>query len=109
MNEDSKAPLLLGRPFLETSRDLIFLELGHLFIRIQYEDIIFDVFKVMSHYIENPQCYCIDVVEDTVEEYSQSESPLLPIKCQLCYLLNGLLWILLTWLRKDKIENFRNV
>lgn len=32
----------------------------------------------MCHRIENPQCYCVDLLKDLVGEVSQSESLLFP-------------------------------
>lgn len=57
MEEDAKIPIILGRPFLKTRRALIELELNELILRFQDENVIFNVFKVMHHHNENPQCH----------------------------------------------------
>jgi hypothetical protein len=71
---------LLERLFLSNGRTLIDMELGESMLRFQNEQVIFNVFQVMRHWNENPQCYSVDVVEDLVEKVSQNESPMLSIE-----------------------------
>jgi hypothetical protein len=59
---------------------VIDVELGEPILRFQNEQVIFNVFQVMRHWNENPQCYRVDVVEDLVEKVSQNESPMLSIE-----------------------------
>lgn len=46
----------------------------------QDDRVIFNVFETMHHHNEKSQCYYVDLVKYVVEEVSQNESPLLPIK-----------------------------
>lgn len=64
VSEDSKTPLLLGRPFLATCRALTHVELGELRLRFNKEKIVFNVYEVKKHPKDNPQCYRIDIVEE---------------------------------------------
>ncbi|XP_045831665.1 uncharacterized protein LOC123923067 [Trifolium pratense] len=55
MEEDGNwEPLLLGRPFLATSRALIDVELGELMLRMEDEKIVFNVFETMKSYDGDP-------------------------------------------------------
>lgn len=67
MPEDSKKPLLLGRPFLAKDRALIDVKLGELILRFKQEKVMFNVLDTMNHGKENAQCYKIDIVEETVQ------------------------------------------
>ncbi|MED6122751.1 hypothetical protein PIB30_042800 [Stylosanthes scabra] len=50
MVEDPGAPLILGRPFLATSRALIDMEKGELILRVHEENLILNVYKPMNHH-----------------------------------------------------------
>lgn len=52
--EDAKIPLVLGRRILETSIDLIDVELCEHILRFQDEKMIFNIFEEMCHHNENP-------------------------------------------------------
>ncbi|MCH84230.1 hypothetical protein A2U01_0005061, partial [Trifolium medium] len=55
MEEDGNwEPLLLGRPFLATSRALIDVELGELMLRTDDQKIVFNVFETMKCYDGDP-------------------------------------------------------
>jgi hypothetical protein len=49
MDEDEKVPLILGRPFLATSRAMINVFGGKLTLRVDDESVTFDVKNSMSH------------------------------------------------------------
>ncbi|KAI3811300.1 hypothetical protein L1987_21021 [Smallanthus sonchifolius] len=49
MDEDEKVPLILGRPFLATARALIDVCDGKLTLRVNQEEVTFDVAKSMKH------------------------------------------------------------
>ncbi|KAL0416474.1 UNVERIFIED_CONTAM: hypothetical protein Slati_3479300 [Sesamum latifolium] len=49
MEEDKYIPLILGRPFLATSRALIDVQKGQLTLRVNEEHVVFNVFKPMKY------------------------------------------------------------
>jgi hypothetical protein len=67
MEEDKDIPLILGRPFLATSRALIDVEKGQLNLRFDEEHITFSVFNVMDEHVKLDKCYQIDVVEEVLQ------------------------------------------
>jgi hypothetical protein len=80
MAEDEEMPLILGRPFLATGRALIDVERGELMLRFHKEQVVFNIFEAMKHQDENPKCYRIDVVEETVEDHSLESQPIQPME-----------------------------
>ena len=60
MEEDENVPIILGRPFLATSRALIDVQMGELKLRVENEGAVFHVFSVI--YI--PTCCKVEVVKE---------------------------------------------
>jgi hypothetical protein len=79
IKEDSEVPLLLGRPFLATGRALIDLELGEIKLRVNDEEVSFNVFEAMRHKKEDLQSYKVDFIDEILEEESKLESPSMAI------------------------------
>jgi hypothetical protein len=67
MEENSEVPILLGRPFLATGRALIDVEMGDLMLRLNNEQINFNIFEGMKNLDDNPQCFKVEVVEKSAE------------------------------------------
>lgn len=63
MEEDLNIPLILGRPFLATGRALIDLYDGKMIIRVDIEQIIFNVLKAMKHPLTSDTCCQVDVLD----------------------------------------------
>ncbi|XP_050914858.1 uncharacterized protein LOC127129774 [Lathyrus oleraceus] len=78
MPKDTETPLLLGRPFLATSRALIDVERGELIIQFNKEQEIFNVFEAMKHAQEDLQCYQIDLIDKLIKNVSKEEGPSSP-------------------------------
>ena len=70
MEEDEEIPIILGRPFLATSRAMIDVQKGELKLRVQDDEVRFSVFDVVRHPAESDACFMIEAVEAIV--YSQS-------------------------------------
>ena len=66
MEEDKEIPIILGRPFLATSRAMIDVQRGELKLRVQDEEVKFNVFKVVRHPTESDTCFMIETVEAIV-------------------------------------------
>ena len=49
MKEDVEVPLILGRSFMKTTKVLIDVDYGKLTMRVQDEEVNFNVFEAMSH------------------------------------------------------------
>uniref|UniRef100_A0A1S3XJG9 Uncharacterized protein n=1 Tax=Nicotiana tabacum TaxID=4097 RepID=A0A1S3XJG9_TOBAC len=64
---DKEIPIILGRPFLATGRALIDCETGELKMRLNDEEITFNVQKSMRRLSEFVNCSLIDVVDVIVE------------------------------------------
>ncbi|XP_022632086.1 uncharacterized protein LOC111240745 [Vigna radiata var. radiata] len=64
MEENGDAPLILGRPFMKTTSIVIDVENGKLKVRVQDEEVNFDVFQAMSHRKDDKSCFQVDIVEE---------------------------------------------
>ncbi|GKA31958.1 reverse transcriptase domain-containing protein [Tanacetum coccineum] len=73
MEEDSKVPLILGRPFLHTADAVIRVKQKQLNLGVGSERMTFSIDFVMRHsYSNNDTCFSIDVVYEILEEYFDS-------------------------------------
>ncbi|XP_075109319.1 uncharacterized protein LOC107811093 [Nicotiana tabacum] len=83
---DEKIPIILGRPFLATGRALIDCETGELKMRLNDEEIIFNVQKSMRRPCEFANCSLIDAVDVIV----QSDDEVLTVEDPLAACLTNL-------------------
>ncbi|GKA61181.1 reverse transcriptase domain-containing protein [Tanacetum coccineum] len=69
MEEDSKVPLILGRPFLHTADAVIRVKQKQLNLGVGTERMIFNIDSVMKHsYSNDDTCFSIDVIDEILEE-----------------------------------------
>ncbi|KAK1439692.1 hypothetical protein QVD17_05512 [Tagetes erecta] len=67
MDEDKNVPLILGRPFLATARALIDVCTGRLTLRVDDEEVTFDVGRSMQHpQSQDDSLYFIDTIDTCV-------------------------------------------
>ncbi|XP_024020041.1 uncharacterized protein LOC112091220 [Morus notabilis] len=65
---DIEVPIILGRPFLATGCTLIDVQKGELTMRVQDEQVTFNVFKAMRFPSEMEECSAISVIDARVAE-----------------------------------------
>ncbi|GKC75333.1 reverse transcriptase domain-containing protein [Tanacetum coccineum] len=69
MEEDSKVPLILGRPFLHTANAVIRVKQKQLNLGVGTERMIFNIDSAMKHsYSNNDTFFSIDVIDKILEE-----------------------------------------
>nr|GEV41094.1 reverse transcriptase domain-containing protein [Tanacetum cinerariifolium] len=69
MEEDSKVPLILGRPFLHTADAVIRVKQKQLNLGVGTKRMIFNIDSTMKHsYSNNDTCFSIDVIDEIIEE-----------------------------------------
>ena len=76
MEEDSEIPIILGRPFLATGRALIDVQKGELRLRVQEEEVIFNVFNAIKYPRASDSCFRIDEIEAIVSTHVGQLDPL---------------------------------
>ena len=76
MEEDKEIPIILGRPYLATSRAMIDVQRGELKLRVQNDEIKFNVFEVVRHPAKSDTCFMIETVEAIVSSQSGPTDPL---------------------------------
>ncbi|XP_052206778.1 uncharacterized protein LOC127811105 [Diospyros lotus] len=67
MAEDRDIPLILGRPFLATGRALIDVQKGQLMLRLNDEQITFNVFEALKFPTASDSCFRIDILDKEIE------------------------------------------
>ncbi|KAL5580373.1 hypothetical protein UlMin_012815 [Ulmus minor] len=75
MEEDREVPLILGRHFLATSRTLIDVHQGKLILRVQDEQVTFNVFEAMKFPSDVDACFEISVLDRVVAEKFHESFP----------------------------------
>ena len=76
MEEDKEIPIILGRPFLATGRAMIDVQRGELKLRVQEDEVKFNVFKAVRHPAESDTCFMVEIVEAIVSSQSGLTDPL---------------------------------
>ncbi|XP_048229129.1 uncharacterized protein LOC125369882 [Ricinus communis] len=72
MEGESTVPLILGRPFLTTSKAVIEVFDGKLQLRVNDETITFDLTTSIGHSLDHDDTvFSVDVLDDVVESYMQ--------------------------------------
>ncbi|GJZ30483.1 DNA-directed DNA polymerase [Tanacetum coccineum] len=72
MPEDSRVPIILGRPFLATARAMIDVFNKKITLRVRDDEVIFDVNQSIKRpTTEDDECYGIDDFDDTINEEAQ--------------------------------------
>ena len=80
MEEDQEIPIILGRPFLATGRTLIDVQKGQLILRVQDEEVTFNVLKALKHPHDVDNCLRVDVVDECIKEVHQIITPKDPLE-----------------------------
>ena len=75
MEEDREVPLILGRPFLATCRTLIDVHQGKLILRVQDEQVTFNVFEATKFPSDVDACFEISVFDRVVAEKFHESFP----------------------------------
>ena len=76
MEEDKEIPIILGRPFLATGRAMIDVQRGELKLRVQEDEVKFNVFEAVRHPAESDTCFMAEIVEAIVSSRSGLTDPL---------------------------------
>ena len=67
MEEDREIPLILGQPFLATGRALIDVHSDNFTLRVNNEEVRFNIYHTMKFLAEEQSCNQISVVEECVK------------------------------------------
>ncbi|XP_062094203.1 uncharacterized protein LOC133800265 [Humulus lupulus] len=73
MEEDHEIPIILGCPFLTTGRALIDVQGGHLTLRVNNEEVKFNIYQALKQHDNTSTCHRVDSIEVVVEETMRKE------------------------------------
>ena len=76
MEEDKEIPIILGRPFLAIGRAMIDVQKGELKLRLQDDEVTFNVFKATRHPTQSDACFLAETIEAIVSSQSGPTDPL---------------------------------
>ena len=76
MEEEKEIPIILGRPFLATGRAMIDVQRGELKLRVQDDEVKFNVFEAVRHPAKSDTCFIVETVEAIVSRQSGLTDPL---------------------------------
>ena len=76
MQEDKEVPIILRRPFLAIGRVMIDVQKGELRLRVQEEEVTFNVFNAIKHPPDNVSCFKVDVLKVIVSNQLGPSEPL---------------------------------
>ena len=76
MEEDKEIPIILGRSFLATGRAMIDVQRDELKLRVQEEEVKFNMFEAVRHPAESDTCFMAEIVEAIVSSQSGLTDPL---------------------------------
>jgi hypothetical protein len=68
IEEDDDVPLILGRPFMKTARMMIDIDDGVMKVKVQDEEVTFNLWEAMKHPNDKGACFKIDVTEKVIME-----------------------------------------
>ncbi|XP_022881095.1 uncharacterized protein LOC111398428 [Olea europaea var. sylvestris] len=68
MEEDQEIPLILRRPFLVTERALIDVQGGQLTLRVNEEEVRFNIYQAMKYSDDNDTCHRIDFIDSAMRD-----------------------------------------
>ncbi|PIN03167.1 DNA-directed DNA polymerase [Handroanthus impetiginosus] len=80
METDSEIPIILGRPFLATGRTLINGQKGELTIRVQDQQITFNIFKAMKFPNKSDECFSVSLFDSFAGNESIAKQSLDPLE-----------------------------
>ncbi|KAK2359233.1 hypothetical protein QL285_084625 [Trifolium repens] len=76
IKEDDDVPLILGRGFMKTARMMIDIDDGIMKVRVQDEEVSFNLWEAMKHPKEKDSCFKLDATEEAIlDARKQAHSP----------------------------------
>jgi len=64
IKEDSEVPLILGRPFMKTTKVIIDIDNGKLKVRVQDDEVNFDMFEALKYPTKKKKCFRMDILKE---------------------------------------------
>ncbi|EOY16730.1 Uncharacterized protein TCM_035609 [Theobroma cacao] len=83
MEEDRKVPIILGRPFLHTTKALIDVDKGKLTLRVEDQEVTFKIFKALKYTNDCDKCFAMSVVDKVISEVFRESHSIDPFEATL--------------------------
>ncbi|XP_058769279.1 uncharacterized protein LOC131643143 [Vicia villosa] len=105
MEEDKESPIILGRSFMKIARMMIDIDDGIMKLRVQDEEVCFNLFDAMKQPKDKNDCFRMDVTEESVVEVANQIHPSSPLERSLVESFNELEKGGNTITKEDKVED----
>ncbi|MCI32520.1 hypothetical protein A2U01_0053734, partial [Trifolium medium] len=66
IEEDDDVPLILGRPFVKTTRMMIDIDDGIMKVRVQDKEVNFNLWETMKHPKDKDVCFKLDATDEVI-------------------------------------------
>ena len=70
--EDAELPLIVVRPFLATARTLIDVEKGEIKLRVNGDEVVFNMKKALKYPRDTTDCFRVDMLDEVIQETTDS-------------------------------------
>lgn len=80
MEEDDDAPLILGRPFMKTTRMMIDIDDGLKNGRVQDKELCFNLFESMKHSKDKVDCFRMDATDEAIMDVKRQVNLSTPLE-----------------------------
>ncbi|KAI3443836.1 hypothetical protein Pfo_000501 [Paulownia fortunei] len=80
MEEDQEIPLILVRPFLATGRALIDVQRGELTLRVNEDEVMFNIYRALKFQEEPHTCNRIEMLETCLHDHFLKQIPIEPLE-----------------------------
>ncbi|XP_021689015.2 uncharacterized protein LOC110670987 [Hevea brasiliensis] len=77
---DAQISIILGRPFLATTRAIIDVKKGQLTLKVRDEEVEFNLFRAMKHKSNTNECLRVDNIDKLVKEEFHKRYPKDPLE-----------------------------
>ena len=80
IEEDTKVPIILGKPFLAMRRASINVKQGKLMLRVADDKVTFSINEVVKHKVDKENCFWAEIIESLVLKEMDNHGSKSPLK-----------------------------
>ncbi|XP_050895513.1 uncharacterized protein LOC127102151 [Lathyrus oleraceus] len=88
IEEDNDVPLILGRPFMKTACTMITIYDGLMKVRVQDEEVTFNLFDAMKHSKDKRACFRVDTIDEEIVKIQKQTHLTTPLERALMNVFN---------------------
>ncbi|XP_050876384.1 uncharacterized protein LOC127080100 [Lathyrus oleraceus] len=90
IEEDDNVPLILGHPFMKTARTMIDIDDGLTKVRVQDEEVTFNLFDAVKHSKDKGACFRVNTIDEEIMKIQKQTHLTTPLERALMNVFNDL-------------------